>query len=160
MTQPKSTDYAATIRAAKEAIAQPSDLLALGNAVHSPHYGTGKVIRILGNRLIVKFPGYSVPVQFKEWEQALQSGEIVPQVTAKMPSQLPKEVAQNSADISLELLQTINQPKFRAIADSYLSPTLPISWQSVRTCCTTNWRRCGDWENGNLGESFSAACAG
>ena len=127
MTQPKPTDYGAIIRAAKEAIPQPSDLLAPGNAVRSPHYGTGNVIRILGNHLIVKFPGYSVPVQFKEWEQALRSGEIVPQVTAKMPSQLPKEVAQNSADISLELLQTINQPKFRAIASELSSVLADIS---------------------------------
>ncbi len=57
-------DPAALLRASKESGQTVPDALGVGKSVTSSKYGTGKVTGSLGNCLIVKFPGYSVPVQF------------------------------------------------------------------------------------------------
>ncbi|MGK7904508.1 MAG: DEAD/DEAH box helicase [Hormoscilla sp.] len=124
MTESQPPDYAAIIRAAKSAPSNTPDFFAPGRTVHSPRYGTGKVIRILDRRLIVKFPGYSVPVQFKDWPQAVQSGEVVPETSAIAPETvretLEGDVQPNSdGGIAFELIQAINKPEYRAIASHF-----------------------------------------
>ncbi|MBO1352311.1 MAG: DEAD/DEAH box helicase [Hormoscilla sp. GUM202] len=122
MTESQPPDYAAIIRAAKSATpTEKPDFIAPGKTVHSPHYGAGKVIGILGNRLIVKFPGYSIPVQFKDWQQAVQSGEVVPETTEE------KNFTQSETGIAFELIQAINKPEYRAIASQFSSSIADIT---------------------------------
>jgi len=114
MTESQPPDYAAIIRAAKSATpTEKPDFLAPGKTVHSPHYGTGEVIGILGNRLIVKFPGYSVPVQFSDWQQAVQSKEVVPETTEE------KKFYQSETGIDFEIIGAIEKPEYRAIASHF-----------------------------------------
>jgi len=56
MTDDKPTDYAALIRA-NAATPDLPDWLKASKRIHSPRYGIGEIISLLGNRLIVKFPG-------------------------------------------------------------------------------------------------------
>jgi len=119
MTESQPPDYAAIIRAAKSAAPDTPDFFAPGKTVHSPHYGTGKVIRILDNRLIVKFPGYSVPVQFKDWRQAVQSGEVLPETSAITASTVEKKITESETGIDFELIGAIDKPEYRAIASHF-----------------------------------------
>jgi len=86
---------------------------------------------------IVKFPGYSVPVQFKDWQQSLSSGEFVPNETITsdaQPDLKHNNVASSpTSEISFELLQAIAHPPFRAIATelaSVLTDITPIPAQT------------------------------
>ena len=117
MTDDKPTDYAAIIRTANAATPNPPDWLQQGKRIHSPQYGIGEVISLLGNRLIVKFPGSSTPVQFKDWSLSVQSGEIDPEHLAPIsPEILPDEIPQSTSRVSFAEIQAIPQLQFRAIA--------------------------------------------
>lgn len=112
-------DPAALLRAGKESGQTVPDALGVGKSVTSPKYGTGKVTGWLGNRLIVKFPGYSVPVQFQDWRESVKSGELVP--AGITPSQLlaepePQRQSSPSSPAILEAVQRVKNPAFRAIA--------------------------------------------
>lgn len=52
MTNDKSTDYAAIIRAAQETVPAPPDWLGVGKHIYSSEHGVGEVIALLGKRLL------------------------------------------------------------------------------------------------------------
>ena len=107
MNQP--LDPAALLRAGQK-LGQPlPDALGVGKSVTSPQYGTGKVTGWLGNRLIVKFPGYSVPLQFPNWQESIASGELV------LAEITPSESSPSTPAI-LAAIQRLKKPEFRAIA--------------------------------------------
>src|SRR4028118_326858 len=81
---PGSTDYAALIRAVTpNSERKHPEWLDSGQQLFSPQYGQGKVMSWMGNTLIVKFPGYSVPVLYKDWQQAVERSEIAPGEASK-----------------------------------------------------------------------------
>ncbi len=72
---------------------------------------------MLGKRLIVKFPGYSVPVMFKDWLLSVQSGEVHPEHYAPTtPEILPDEVSKSPVKVSFTQIQAIPRLQFQAIA--------------------------------------------
>lgn len=128
MTNPKPTDYAAIIRAAANGAPVPPEWLKPGQQICSPKYGQGKVISWLGNILLVKFPGYSIPTQFKDWQQAVETGEITPVNPSATPETLSAEgsAASNIQSASFSRVSeteilAIPQPKFRTIAQELAS---------------------------------------
>jgi len=125
MTNPKPTDYAAIIRAAAQGSERKHpEWLNPGQQLCSPQYGQGEVISLLGNTLIVKFPGYSIPVQYKNWQQAVERSEIAslgatatPESSSQAQENGAGEVQPASfSQVSAAEIATIPQPKFRAIA--------------------------------------------
>lgn len=129
MTDPKPTDYAAIIRAVANSERKHPEWLDPGEPVCSPKYGQGKVCSWLGNTLIVKFPGYSIPVQFKNWQQSVETGEIAP-VSAPTTPESSSEAEENGVGeiqpatldrVSAAEIVAIPQPKFRAIAQELAS---------------------------------------
>ena len=125
MTNPESTDYAALIRAVTpNSERKHPEWLDPGQQLFSPQYGQGEVMSWMGNTLIVKFPGYSVPVLYKNWQQAVEKSEIAPGEASKTPES-SSESEENGAgeiqsasfsQVSAAEIATIPQPKFRAIA--------------------------------------------
>ncbi len=86
MTNPEPTDYAALIRAVTpNSERKHPEWLDPGQQLFSPQYGQGEVMSWMGNTLIVKFPGYSVPVLYKDWQQAVERSEIAPGEASKTP---------------------------------------------------------------------------
>ena len=125
MTNPKPTDYAALIRAvASGSERKHPEWLDPGQQLCSPKYGQGEVMSWLGNTLIVKFPGYSVPVLYKNWQQAVEKSEIAPWDAPTTPESSSEseengthEVNPTSfSQVSAAEIAAIPQPKFRAIA--------------------------------------------
>jgi DEAD/DEAH box helicase domain-containing protein len=125
MTHPEPTDYAALIRAvALSGERKHPEWLDPEQQVFSPKYGQGKVISWVGNTLIVKFPGYSIPVQYKNWQQAVEKSEIAPGEASKTPE--PSSQAEENgagevqpasfSQVSAASIAAIPQPKFRAVA--------------------------------------------
>jgi hypothetical protein len=113
-TIPKKTmnqllDPAALLRAGQKSGQPLPDALGVGKSVTLPQYGTGKVTGWLGNRLIVKFPGYSVPLQFPNWQESIASGELV------LAEIIPSESSPSTPAI-LAAIQSLKKPEFRAIA--------------------------------------------
>jgi DEAD/DEAH box helicase domain-containing protein len=125
MTNPDPTDYAALIRAViPNSERKHPEWLDPGQQLFSPKYGQGTVISWVGNTLIVKFPGYSIPVPYKNWQQAVERGEIAPGEASKTPESL-SEAEENGAgevpsasfsQVSAAEIAAIPEPKFRAIA--------------------------------------------
>jgi DEAD/DEAH box helicase domain-containing protein len=126
MTNPdEPTDYAALIRAVTLCGERKyPEWLDPQQQVFSPKYGQGKVISWVGNTLIVKFPGYSIPVQYKNWQQAVEKSEIAPGDAPTTPES-SSEAEENGAgkiqsasfsQVSTAEIAAIPQPKFRAIA--------------------------------------------
>jgi len=73
------------------------------------------IISLLGNRLTVKFPGISIPVQFKEWSLSVQSGEMHPEHPAPTSLEiLPDEIPQSTNEFCRNPSHSPTQ--FRAIA--------------------------------------------
>ena len=116
MTEAKPTDYAAIIRTANVATPAPPDWLKPGKQIAAEELGIGEIISLLGKRLIVKFPGNSMPVQFTDWPFLVQFGKIHPQHAAPTPTEIPPDVSQSQNRVSLAEIQAIPQPQFRAIA--------------------------------------------
>ena len=124
MTNPESTDYAALIRAVTpNSERKHPEWLDTGQQLFSPKYGQGEVMSWMGNTLIVKFPGYSVPVLYKDWQQAVERSEIAPGEASKTPES-SSESEENGAgeiqsasfsQVSAAFIAAIPQPKFRAI---------------------------------------------
>lgn len=128
MTNPEPTDYAALIRAvAQGSERKHPEWLDPGQQVCSPKYGQGKVMSWIGNALIVKFPGYSIPVQYTDWQQAVEKSEIAPGDAPTTPESLSEaeekganEVQPTSfSQVSAAEIAAIPQPKFRAIVRQY-----------------------------------------
>ena len=118
MTNLQPTDYAALIRAASASTPTIPEWLQIGEQIISSKHGTGKVISLLGSRLIVKIPGYSVPVQFKDWQKSLELGEVQPLTPPPIIKEtLTDEQTSHSEQVSIAEIEGIAQPKFRAIAD-------------------------------------------
>ncbi len=115
MTQARGIDYAAIIRAASTATPTPPDWLKPGKQIFSPNRGTGAIVSLLGKRLIVKFLGQSTPVQFSDWQQALQAGEIHPDASTT-PETLSDERSTNLTRVSEKELLAIPHPQFRSLA--------------------------------------------
>ena len=125
MTNPEPTDCAALIRAVILCGERKHpEWLDPGQQVFSPKYGQGKVVSWVGNTLIVKFPGYSIPVQYKNWQQAVEKSEIAPGNVPAIPES-SSEAEENGASevqpasfsrVSAAEIAAIPQPKFRAIA--------------------------------------------
>ncbi len=116
MTNSKTTDYAALIRAANTATPDIPDWLKVGQLISSPQYGRGEVISLLGKRLIAKFSGNSTPVQFLDWQQVVANGEILPLALAPTKEIPPNEFVTRLSRVSDEEIQAIPQLEFRAIA--------------------------------------------
>jgi DEAD/DEAH box helicase domain-containing protein len=125
MTNPEPTDYAALIRAvALCGERKHPEWLDPGQPLCSSKYGQGEVISWVGNTLIVKFPGYSIPVQYKNWQQAVEKSEIAPgniPATPESPSQAEESGAgevqpASFSPVSAASIAAIAQPKFRAVA--------------------------------------------
>ncbi|WP_228062079.1 DEAD/DEAH box helicase, partial [Coleofasciculus sp. LEGE 07081] len=127
VTQLQPTDYAAIIRAAKKASQQPPDFLAPGKPIRSRCYGTGNVVALLGNRLIVQFSAYSNPVHFSDWQQAVESGELMLLEASITPASVTNDLSQPSTEISLEKIQEIDKPEFREVATELASIITDIS---------------------------------
>ena len=89
MTETKPTDYAAIIRTANVATPAPPDWLKPGKQVAAEELGIGEIISLLGKRLIVKFPGNSMPVQFTDWPFLVQSGKIHSSARCTNPNRNP-----------------------------------------------------------------------
>jgi len=72
-------DYTAIARSAVNSSDLPS-WLAIGQLICAPKYaqGTGKITAILGERLIAKFPNYSVPVLITNWREEINLKQIFP----------------------------------------------------------------------------------
>jgi len=61
----------------------------------------------------VKFPGISIPVQFKDWSLSVQSGEMHPEHPAPTSLEiLPDEIPQSTNGVSFAEIQAIPQPHF------------------------------------------------
>ena len=125
MTNPKPTDYAALIRAvAAGSERKHPEWLDPGQPLCSPKYGQGEVMSWVGNTLIVKYPGYSIPVPYKNWQQAVERGEIAPgnvPTTPESSSQAEESGAgevqpASFSQVSAASIAAIPQPKFRAVA--------------------------------------------
>lgn len=130
MTNPKPTDYAAIIRAAAQGGERKHpEWLDPGQQLCSPKYGQGKVTAWLGNILIVKFPGYSIHVQYKNWQQSVERSEIAPLGATATPESLSEasesatgEVQPASfSQVSAAEIAAIPQSKFRAVAQELAS---------------------------------------
>ena len=125
MTNPSPTDYAALIRAVTLCGEQKHpEWLDPRQQVFSSKYGQGKVISWVGNTLIVKFSGYSIPVPYKNWQQAIEKSEIAPGEAPTTPES-SSEAEENGIDeeqptsisqVRAAEIAAIPQPKFRAIA--------------------------------------------
>ncbi|MGB7441924.1 MAG: DEAD/DEAH box helicase [Coleofasciculaceae cyanobacterium] len=111
MKKNKPTDYTALIRAVKAKTSSIPDWLTLGRKIYAPKYGTGEVISLLGKRLIMKFPGVSQPVQFQDWQKAIQEGEICASNSAATGGNFLVQSGVSEGQIA-----AIPQPKFREIA--------------------------------------------
>ncbi|MEG4818161.1 DEAD/DEAH box helicase [Microcoleus sp. K5-D4] len=125
MTNPEPTDYAALIRAVTpNSERKHPEWLDPGQQLCSPKYGQGTVISWVGNTLIVKFPGYSIPVQYKNWQQAVERGEIAPGEASKTPESSSEAEEKGAGEVesasfckvSAAEIAAIPQPKFRAVA--------------------------------------------
>ena len=125
MTNPEPTDYAALIRAVTLCGERKHpEWLDPGQQVFSPLYGQGKVMSWVGNTLIVKFPGYSIPVQYKNWQQAVEKSEIAPGEAPTTPESSSEAEGNGAGEVqpasfsqvSAAEIAAIPQPKFRAIA--------------------------------------------
>ncbi|MEG3959023.1 DEAD/DEAH box helicase [Microcoleus sp. herbarium2] len=125
MTNPEPTDYAALIRAVtlNSELKHP-EWLDPGQQVFSPKYGQGKVMSWIGNTLIVKFPGFLIPIEYKNWQQAVEKSEISPGNAPTTPES-SSEAQENGAgeiqpasfsQVSAAEIAAIPQPEFRAIA--------------------------------------------
>jgi DEAD/DEAH box helicase domain-containing protein len=125
MTNPKPTDYAALIRAVSQGGERKHpEWLDPGQQLCSPKYGQGEVMSWVGNTLIVKYPGYLIPVQYKNWQQAVETNEIAPgnvPTTPESSSQAEEKSAgevqpASFCKVSAAEIAAIPEPKFRAIA--------------------------------------------
>jgi hypothetical protein len=121
MTNPKPTDYAALIRAVSvNSELKHPEWLDPGQPLCSPKYGQGEVMSWVGNTLIVKYPGYLIPVQYKNWQQAVEKSEIAPGNVPTTPESSSKakengagEVQSASfSQVSAASIAAIPQPKF------------------------------------------------
>ena len=130
MTNPEPTDYTALIRAVTQGDERKHPKwLDPGKQVFSPKYGQGKVVSWVGNTLIVKFPGYSIPVPYKNWQEAVERNEIAPGEAPTTPESSPEaeenginEVQPTSfSQVSAAEIAAIPQLKFRAIAQELAS---------------------------------------
>lgn len=82
-----------------------------------------------GNILIVKYPGYSIPVQYKNWQQAVETNEIAPGEASKTPESSSQAEESGAGEVqsasfspvSAAEIVAIPQPKFRAIAQELAS---------------------------------------
>lgn len=147
MTHPKPTDYAALIRAAAVG-GEPKhpEWLDPGQQLYSPKYGQGKVISWLGNTLVVKFPGYSIPVQYKNWQQAVEANEIAPLGATATPESSSEAEENEAGEVQPAFLDRVSgaeiaaipQPKFRAIALE-----LAANLTAVRITQPTSGSLCG-----------------
>jgi DEAD/DEAH box helicase domain-containing protein len=125
MTNPKPTDYAALIRAVSQGSERKHpEWLDPGQQLCSPKYGQGEVMSWVGNTLIVKFPGYSIPVQYKNWQQAVEKSEIAPGDAPTTPESSSESEESGAGEVqsasfypvSAAEIAAIPQPKLRAIA--------------------------------------------
>ena len=118
MTDPKPTDYAAIIRAvAQGSERKHPEWLDPGEPVCSPKYGQGKVFSWLGNTLIVKFPGYSIPVQFKNWQQSVETGEIAPVSAPATPESLSEAEENGGGEIQPASFSQVSDSKFTQLGN-------------------------------------------
>lgn len=106
----KPLDYAALIKAVKNTELSSSKL-APGTEIHSQQYGEGSVVAYLGETLIAKFPGYSMPQQFKNWQEAFNSGEL----SLKLLNNIEAKPSV-SEDSFAEQIKAITNPVFKQIA--------------------------------------------
>ena len=125
MTNPDPPDYAALIRAViPNSERKHPEWLDPGQQLFSPKYGQGTVISWVGNTLIVKFPGYSIPVPYKNWQQSVETGEIAPGEASKTPESLSEAEEKGAGEVesasfcqvSAAEIAAIPEPKFRVIA--------------------------------------------
>jgi len=96
-------DYAALVKAAAQMLPTPPQWLEVGQAVYFPTYGFGKVMGILGQRLIVDFDKYSESISIPNWSVAVEQGMLVKAADAP-PDRTPD-------------LQQISHPIFQSIAE-------------------------------------------
>ena len=105
-------DYAAIIRASKQSGETIPSYLAVDKEIYAKDYGTGTIVSILGNCLIVKFPNQSSPIKFKNWRKAIEKGEL---------SEQEKAPVQPVETFNPQELQKIQKPEFRAIGNELSS---------------------------------------
>ena len=112
----RSIDYAAIARSVMKPSGQKPAWLVEGQAIYAPSHaqGIGKITAILGDRLIAKFPNYSVPVIITNWQEAINRQEILPANSQEITAEITRE--QEVYDVSEEDIATIPHPEFREIA--------------------------------------------
>jgi len=106
----KPVDYAALIKAVKNTELSSSKLVP-GTLIHSHQYGEGTVVGYLGETLIAKFPGYSMPQQFKNWAEAFNSGQLSLQQSKNVEAKPDLK-----EDSFAEQIKSITNPVFKQIA--------------------------------------------
>jgi DEAD/DEAH box helicase domain-containing protein len=111
-------DYAAIARSTMKSSGQKPSWLIVGGSICAPSRarGIGEITTILGDRIIVKFPNYSVPVLINNWQEALINQEIFPPDHKNVAEDLSQ---QEIYDVTNEDIATIPHPEFQAIATSF-----------------------------------------
>ncbi len=112
-------DYAAIARSAMKPSGQKPTWLVEGQAIYAPSHaqGIGEITAILGDRLIAKFPNYSVPVIITNWQEAVNRQEILPANSPDKVDQIIRE--QEIYNVSEEDIATIPHLEFREIATNF-----------------------------------------
>ncbi|MFN6066186.1 MAG: hypothetical protein ACK45T_03255, partial [Pseudanabaena sp.] len=89
----RSIDYAAIARSVMKPSGQKPAWLVEGQAIYAPSHaqGIGKITAILGDRLIAKFPNYSVPVIITNWQEAINRQEILPANSQEITAEITRE---------------------------------------------------------------------
>ena len=95
-------DYAAIARSVMKPSGQKPAWLVEGQTIYAPSHaqGIGKITAILGDRLLAKFPNYSVPVIITNWQEAIYRQEILPAHSQEIISEITRE--QEIYDVSEE----------------------------------------------------------
>lgn len=115
MERDSFTDYAAIIRAAKEFYSEIPLNLQSGKNIYSPEYGEGKIVSLLGKRLLVKFSNHSIPLQFPDWQEAIDSGIISDR------QEFTSSLEANHSLIIQQQIARISQPQFHYIATELIA---------------------------------------
>ncbi|GAB1545281.1 hypothetical protein NUACC21_79570 [Scytonema sp. NUACC21] len=129
MSQSESSkpDYAALVKAVSYSSPTPPDWLAVGQLIYSPTYGFGQVIGVLGSRLIVDFEKLDSHVSFSNWQNAVESENIVKAEDAPVQAASPaldlKQICHPVFfDVALELANNLKAVEMTPPSDGELYP--------------------------------------
>lgn len=106
-------DYAALLKEANKIPATPPDWLKVNEAVYSPNYGWGKIVAVLGQRVIIDFKQSQEPVTMTDWRIAIEQKNLM-----------------NATDVpqfdSSQQVEQISQPIFKSFAQEIANKILAL----------------------------------